>query len=668
MWFDSATAGIGIICGAVSGNIECIDIDEKHNIDPTPLLDQFTELVDAQASGLIARLVHETSINGGHHLVYRCSTIEGSKKLTRRPSTESETKQSNSTSQTLIETRGEGGYFACYPTSGYRLISGSLTAIPEITPAEREILWACARSMNQMVEEKATVTGFSSTRKASISRPGDDFNKRGDIRAILEECKWVLVRKGADGVEYWRRPGKTDGISATFNKIKNMFYVFSSSCDPLQPETWYTKFALLGLLKYGGDFTAAAKDLAEKGYGETTMASAESYLTHRYHFRCNTVTGRIEYAENGKGTFSVLEDYDLNGMYRELQCAHILIGRDALANLLNSAFSTPYDPFVEYYESLPKWDEVTDYIELLARSVTLKDPTQHGTFLDYLKKWLVAAVGCAVSPEVVNHTCLTLVGPQGRYKTTWLNSLVPSRLSKYIHVGTIDPRDKDTLIHLSECFLINLDELETLNKSELGTLKAIMTYKSSRIRRPYGRFAEELIRRASFVGSINRDSFLTDETGTRRFLVVEIDSIDTKHGINMDLVHAQAYQMFKSGYRYWFDSAETVLVNDRNKEFAIQTTEDELVAEYCTAGSDWLTATKVAERISELSKYGLGKSSARDFGYALSKAGYKKKKVGGVTYYGVEVRQSTLSLSKWGEYSHLGGVKGGVKNIESEVE
>jgi predicted P-loop ATPase len=192
-----------------------------------------------------------------------------------------------------------------------------------------------------------------------------------------------------------------------------------------------------------------------------------------------------------------------------------------------------------------------------------------------------------------------------------------------------------------------LDELETLNKSALGTLKSIMTWKSSRVRRPYAHFAEQLIRRASFVGSINRGNFLTDETGTRRFLVVEIEAIDMQKGVDMDQVHAQAYSLYKSGYRYWFDQDEIATVNQRNKEFMIDTTEGEFVAQYCTVlqtdaqgnASVWVSATEVAQQIAELGKYSVSKSSARDFGYALGKAGCPKKKVGGVTKYAVQVAE-----------------------------
>jgi predicted P-loop ATPase len=363
--------------------------------------------------------------------------------------------------------------------------------------------------------------------------------------------------------------------------------------------------------------------------------------------------------------FNVLQEFDLNSIHRKLRYSHIEIGLTHLAGLLSSDFSPRIDPFKEYFANLPPWDCSTDHIAQLAATVTLRNVDHAEIFRTYLKKWLVAAVGCAIDPETVNHNCLVLVGPQGRYKTTWLNMLVPKPLSNYVRVGTIDPSDKDTEIHLSECFLINLDELETLNKHELGTLKSIMTYKTSRLRRPYAHFAETLIRRASFAGSINRDSFLTDETGTRRFLVVEIESINAAHGIDMDKVHAQAYFLFRTGFRHWFDRNEIVAINELNREFSLQTTEDELVAQYCVSSSstvEWLTATQVANRIAVRTTYKLVRSSARDFGFALKKAGYPSKKLDGITRYAVEVGSSfTIDPTSSGVKS---GVGSGVASSE----
>ena len=643
-WYNSSKNGVGIICGAVSGNIECLDIDEKYNIDSTPLIDQFSTLVEIQASGLLSSIVHETSQNGGHHLVYRCSTIEGSKKLASRKATENELKSNpNEKTKVLIETRGEGAYFACYPTPGYRLTSGSFTNIPVISEQERTILMNSATALNQCTEKEKIISGYPGRKNVTIVRPGDDFNLRGDISVVLRDAGWKHIYSHGQ-IQYWRRPGKSDGISASFNKEPNMFYVFTSNGSPLEQDTWYTKFALLVLLKYEGDFKAAAKDLAEQGYGQTTVSQAETFMTERYNFRYNVVTGRVEYRRKGENdAFSILQDYDLNTICRQLEYSHIKISTDRLYNLLRSDFSKPIDPFKEYYESLSSWDQKTDYIAQLAQSVQMKNPTHQSLWTEYLRKWLVGAVGCAIDPGVVNHNCLVLVGPQGYYKTTWLNGLVPKSLSEYLHVGTIDPDNKDTLMHLSECFLINLDELETLSKHELGSLKSIITMKDTRLRRAYGHFADQLIRRASFVGSINRDTFLNDETGSRRFLAFKIATIDIDHKVDMDGVHAQAYYLFKSGFRYWFDLNENATITQRNKEFTIQSTEDELVAEYCTNGnsvSDWKSATEVAEKIAEYAKYSINKTSARDFGRALKKAGIPSKMLDGYTLYHVCVDNS----------------------------
>jgi hypothetical protein len=106
-WYASGDPGVAIVCGAVSGNLECLDIDEKYNLDPTPLLDQFSPLVDAQAPGLLVRLVHETSVNGGHHFVYRCKTVEGNTKLARRPTTAKEKEDSILKKKAVLRSEGK---------------------------------------------------------------------------------------------------------------------------------------------------------------------------------------------------------------------------------------------------------------------------------------------------------------------------------------------------------------------------------------------------------------------------------------------------------------------------------------------------------------------------------------------------------------------------------
>ena len=203
----------------------------------------------------------------------------------------------------------------------------------------------------------------------------------------------------------------------------------------------------------------------------------------------------------------------------------------------------------------------------------------------------------------------------------------------------------------SQCAGGNLDELETLSRHELGSLKYLMTLDHIKIRRPYARYADDLIRRASFVGSINRAEFLNDETGTRRFLTFEIDTIDIDAGVDLDGVYAQAYARYREGFRYWFDQAEVAEVNDRNKKYAQLTTEDELVRDYFepveadAAGVTWLTPTQVAALMDAEADYPLSTNSAQRFGRALTKAGFQSHKLHGRKEYAVKQRRFTGTLT-----------------------
>jgi len=646
-WFHDSHHGVGVVCGSVSGNLEVLDFDEKYNLTDVPIFDQWKELVDTHCSGLVDRLVLETTQTDGVHALYYCDTIEGNQKLASRPTTEEEQKKDpNVLALTIIETRGQGGYIMCAPSTGYKLIQGSFSSVPRITPDERTRMFEAAHSLNLYADTNAIVN-IPPKAKGDISRPGDNFNLRADIAPVLEDGQWkrVFVR---NGTEYWRRPGKNTGISATFNHIQGMFYVFSSSCAPFEPRKAYSKFAVYALLKHKGDFKAAAKELVEEGYGANEVCYAEHFLNERYNFRYNEITSKVEFKKIGEASFRLMGDNELNSFYRELQLYSIRVGLDKLAALLYSNYVPRYNPFVNYYRDLPAWDKTTDYIGQLADTVSLLNKAEQKTFRDYLDKWLVNTVGCALDPVIVNHNALILVGPQGYYKTTWLNSLVPKDLSSYKFVGTINPNNKDTLIQLSECYLINLDELETLSKHDLGSLKSIMTLQHINVRRPYGHFSENYVRRASFVGSINKTEFLNDETGSRRFLTFEVESININHSVDMNKVHSQAYALFKNGFRFWFDQAEIQAVNARNKNYTVQSTEDELVAMYLqkveldenkkptipNLGSvEWLTATEIAQRMKGYTDgYAMTTNSARCFGTAMMKAGFGWEKSGGKRY------------------------------------
>jgi hypothetical protein len=255
-WFANGPDALCIICGRVSGNAEMIDFDAGGE-----LFDAWSKRIPPD---LLARLAVESTQRGGRHVFYRCQTpVCGNMKLAQR--------RDNDKTITLIETRGEGGLFLCSPTAGYQLLQGDLANPPVLAEGERDALLAAAWELNEYMPPpvaEARPCGQGAAKEPNVGalfgRPGDDFNSRGDVRAILEQAGWSLAKPGEN--EYWRRPGKTSGWSASLKD--RVFYVFSANAAPFEPNRAYSPFTVYTLLKHGGDFERAAGELRLSGYGE----------------------------------------------------------------------------------------------------------------------------------------------------------------------------------------------------------------------------------------------------------------------------------------------------------------------------------------------------------------------------------------------------------------
>jgi len=181
----------------------------------------------------------------------------------------------NLLAETLIETRGEGGFVVIAPSNGkvhpsgkpYVLLQGSVATIATITPEEREELFALCRSFNELVEEQGVPR--DRPQQQAGNRPGDVFNSKASWEGILEPKGWTHVYSRNEAT-YWRRPGKDRGVSATTNyQGSGLLYVFSTS-TPFEPERGYSKFSAYAVLYHGGDFKRAAETLASVGYRSDT--------------------------------------------------------------------------------------------------------------------------------------------------------------------------------------------------------------------------------------------------------------------------------------------------------------------------------------------------------------------------------------------------------------
>ena len=276
-WFgdgpgDDGYQAVAVICGPISGDAEALDFDEEAEAQFAAV----RELVEQFAPGLWPRLYLGRTKSGGYRVIYRCAAGVGrNDKLAQRPPADPATSDSP---EILIETRAAGGLVVVDPTPGYTTIQGSLTDLPVISADERLILLACCRSRNRWVDPRDVVDTPRPTPASGRGdyvpggRPGDDYNARATnetVGALLEAHGWTRGR-GAGSTSYWTRPGKDrhEGHSATLGFIgPGVLYVFSSNAHPFQPEKAYSPFAVYAHLEHGGDWSAAARQLASEGYG-----------------------------------------------------------------------------------------------------------------------------------------------------------------------------------------------------------------------------------------------------------------------------------------------------------------------------------------------------------------------------------------------------------------
>jgi predicted P-loop ATPase len=362
---------------------------------------------------------------------------------------------------------------------------------------------------------------------------------------------------------------------------------------------------------------------------------AQAISTLGYRFKRNVVKNSIECSFQNGPWFDLTET-TINDLIRQLHSLRIKCNDSDLRMVLNSSQYESFDPFSEYISNLNPWDG-HDYIgDLFA---TLNCGTENDI---YLKKWLILLASSMAADSITNQYVLTLIGPQGVGKTRWLNKLMPIGLKQYMYQGILDLKDKDTKIALAENLIINIDELDALNKAETARLKELITSEGYKVRPPYGKIQEYRRRRASFCASVNNPQFLMDKTGSRRYLCLELkNTIDHMHNIDMDKVYSQALSMFHLGEELFFNNSETAEIQTKNESFKSYSMEDELLTEYVRKPeygeyAKSMSATEIARHISTMDDNFIPSTrSNNEIGVILTNKGFERTKSNGINKYKV---------------------------------
>lgn len=305
------------------------------------------------------------------------------------------------------------------------------------------------------------------------------------------------------------------------------------------------------------------------------------YINSRMDLRYNTVKLATEYRNRGEEDYFEFSDRDNAALLLTMkEDNEFKFAKSDYELYMGSRHIPDFDPYKNYFETLPLWTGETDFIKKLASYIKV-DEAEHYYFTVQLKKWLVRVVKCALEPNYFNKQILVFVGEtQNTGKTTFCRFLCPKELQDYYSEEAT--KGKDESLQLTSNFLILYDELVKLNQTGLEEVKAILSKTKVKMRMPYAKREQTFLRRCSFMGNTNQTQFLTDETGSVRFLSFLLHSIDFRYSqeININDVYSQAYHLYKTNYNCELTTEELNALKEYNKRFFVTTTEHDMILEY----------------------------------------------------------------------------------------
>ena len=295
------------------------------------------------------------------------------------------------------------------------------------------------------------------------------------------------------------------------------------------------------------------------------------FLRDRYDFRYNVLMKYTEYKTKGSWhDFAPVDPRVQKRMTLDVQLADIRVSIKDVRNFLESDYIANYDPIDEYlFQCEGKWDG-KDHIRALARTV----PTANPHWADWFYIWYLGMVD---QWRGINHRLYgnsvapLLISKQGFNKSTFCRRLIPQELQWGYTDNLVLSEKRQVYQAMAQTLLINLDEFNQISPQvQQGFLKNLIQLPNVKMKRPYGGHVEEFPRLASFIATSNMDDILTDPSGNRRFIGVELTGpIDVSVTPNYVQLFAQAMAAIRAGEKTYFDSVETALLMQSNRQFEV---------------------------------------------------------------------------------------------------
>ena len=383
--------------------------------------------------------------------------------------------------------------------------------------------------------------------------------------------------------------------------------------------------------------TAEAKNdnkKEDKNSVRSNIVNMMQLLKSRYDFRYNTVMKFVEYMPKEKGWygFRPVDPRVQKRMTLEVQLADIRVSIKDVRNFLESDYIKNYNPIDEYlFQCYDKWDG-KDYIRALARTV----PTANPHWADWFYTWFLGMVdqwrGYS-HRQYGNSVAPLLISKQGYNKSTFCRRLLPPELQWGYSDNLILSEKRQVYQAMAQFMIINLDEFNQISPQvQQGFLKNLIQLPTLKYKPPYGSHVMEFPRLASFIATSNMKDILSDPSGNRRFIGVELTGpIDVSVRPNYQQLFAQALSALNNGEKSYFDAQQVKLIMKSNSQFEIIQPIDQYFLLYFELVEDekegeYLTAAEIFDYLKKQIGSSLKVNSLMGFGRKLANMGELKHK------------------------------------------
>lgn len=359
---------------------------------------------------------------------------------------------------------------------------------------------------------------------------------------------------------------------------------------------------------------------------QSILPQTEMFIENSYNLKMNEVTGYLE--QNGVQ----LSPADLNSIFISAKKMVPKLDYQLLIRLLKSDFIETYNPFYKFFDSdgiptelpaIPVKGQNDKFesplIDNLARTIKNNNPAYTRTFL---RKWIVSII--SAMHKVHSPLLFCLLGAQNSGKTEWFRRLLPKELQMYYAESKLD-KEKDDELLMTENILVMDDELGGKTKQDTLKLNNITSKQWFSLRRPYGDHNEKILRLAVLCGTSNYLGVLTDPTGNRRIIPIDVIDIDKElyNSIDKKDLFTEAYNLYRSGFDWRITKDDIPYLNEDQVKYETVVKEREIIQRYFAPNDvERMTSTDILIELDDLTRQ---KLNLNTIGRELTKLGFERK-------------------------------------------